>query len=120
MSTASIAARPARKGGGSNREFELIILRSSPGLLSRTYAVRETSGSRRPRNGRALLVQNRLRSDRLLAKLRQAIEEPSVNRRDLLKTAMIIPVLSGTTSNVTAVAASRNGTDSRFKSRARP
>jgi FAD/FMN-containing dehydrogenase len=33
---------------------------------------------------------------------------------------MIIPVLSGTTSHVTAIAASRNGKDSRFKSRVHP
>jgi len=33
---------------------------------------------------------------------------------------MIIPVLSGPTSHVTAIAASRNGKDSRFKSRVHP
>jgi FAD/FMN-containing dehydrogenase len=42
-----------------------------------------------------------------------------VNRRDLLKTAMMTPVL-GATSNVTAIAASKSGKDSRFKSRVRP
>jgi hypothetical protein len=62
-----------------------------------------------------------LRSGRLLAKLRHAIERKThVNRRDLLKTALSIPVLSGTTSYGAALTASKNAGDSRFKSRVRP
>lgn len=43
-----------------------------------------------------------------------------MNRRDLLKTAMSIPVLSATASNAAALAASKNGRDSGCKSRVRP
>ena len=43
-----------------------------------------------------------------------------MNRRDLLKTAISIQVLSGTTANAVALAASKTGGASRFKSRVRP
>ena len=43
-----------------------------------------------------------------------------MNRRDLLKTAISLQVLSGTTANAVALAASKPGGASRFKSRVRP
>lgn len=47
-------------------------------------------------------------------------EEPSVNRRNLLKTVMSIPVLSGTLSLAPALAAVKSGNTSRRRTRVRP